>query len=166
MKEAHGKVHPKSQNVLILALTPAQQEDEAFIFDTFKAAMKDYVQWAWGWDEDAQRKGLLNQKNLAGFQIISLFGERVGALLLERSDELHYLRTIFILPKYHKRGIGGLVMQSLQQNAQADSKTLHLRVIATNPAQRLYARLGFKVIEQDAKTLLMRWHAPVGNLVQ
>lgn len=72
----------------------------------------------------------------------------------------------FILPQYHKRGIGSLVMQSLQQDAQSELKALHLRVILTNPEKRLYARLGFKVVEQDEKTLPLRWHAPTNISVQ
>ena len=139
-------------------LNPASPADQDFIFNAFKASMKSYVEWAWGWDEEAQRKALLSEKNLASFQLIMLGNDRAGALLLEKHADHHYLRTIFLLPQHHRQGIGSLVMQSLQRNAQMASKPLRLRVIHTNPAQKLYARLGFTVMEQDDKTLLMQWH--------
>jgi ribosomal protein S18 acetylase RimI-like enzyme len=140
-------------------LNPASPADQDFIFDAFKASMKSYVEWAWGWDEEAQRKGLLSEKNLEGFQLVMLGNDRAGALLLEKHADHHYLRTIFLLPEHHRQGIGSLVMQSLQRDAQMACKPLRLRVIHTNPAQKLYARLGFTVMEQDEKTLLMQWQA-------
>ena len=138
-------------------LSSASPSDQNFIFDAFKASMKSYVQWAWGWDEIAQRKGLLSEKNLDGFQLIMHGNDQAGALLLEKCADHHYLRTIFLLPQYHRQGIGSLVMQSLLCDAQTADKPMRLRVIHTNPAQALYARLGFIVMEQDDKTLLMQW---------
>ena len=143
----------------ILGLCPATSLDQDFIFDAFKASMKSYVEWAWGWDTEAQRKGLLSEKNLEGFQLVKLGSDSAGALLLEKHADHHYLRTIFLLPQHQKQGIGSLVMQSLQRDAQMASQPLRLRVIHTNPAQKLYARLGFSVIGQDEKTLLMQWQA-------
>ncbi len=143
----------------ILGIRPASPADQDFIFDAFKASMKDYVQWAWGWDEEVQRKGLLVEQNLARFQLITWNGDNAGALLLEPSPEQHYLRTIFLLSQFHGQGIGSLVIQSLQRDAQTSGKPLCLRVIHTNPAQQLYVRLGFTVIGQDEKTLLMQWQA-------
>ena len=140
-------------------LTPACPADQDFLFDAFKASMKSYVQWAWGWDEEAQRKALLSEKNLEGFQLIMLGNDQAGALLLEKHADHHYLRTIFLLPKYHQQGIGSLVIQCVQRDAKAVAKPLGLRVIHVNPARRLYERLGFKLISQDEKTLLMRWQA-------
>ncbi len=144
---------------LALESLPATDSDQDFIFDAFKASMKDYVQWAWGWDEELQRKGLLSEQNLARFQLIKWRGDKAGALLLEQNSEQHYLRTIFLLPQFHGQGIGSLVIQSLQRDAQTAGKPLRLKVIHTNPAQKLYARLGFMVIGQDEKTLLMQWQA-------
>ena len=142
-------------------LIKATTADQDFIFDAFKASMKSHVEWAWGWDENAQRKGLLSEKNLEGFQLIMLGNDQAGALLLEKHADHHYLRTIFLLPQHQKQGIGSLVMQSLQRDAQMASQPLRLRVIHTNPAQKLYARLGFTELEQDEKTLLMQWQGAV-----
>ncbi len=143
----------------ILGLCPATSFNQDFIFDAFKASMKSYVEWAWGWDEEAQRKGLLSEKNIEGFQLVMLGSDPAGALLLEKHADHHYLRTIFLQPQHHRQGIGSLVMQSLQRDAQMASQPLRLRVIHTNPAQKLYARLGFTVMEQDEKALLMQWPA-------
>jgi GNAT superfamily N-acetyltransferase len=121
--------------------------------------MKEYVQWAWGWDEEAQRKGLLSEQNLAEFQLVMLHEDKIGALQLQRNADQHYLRTIFLLPQHHRQGIGSLVIQSLQRDAKAAGVPLQLRVILTNPAQKLYTRLGFAIVDQDDKTQLMRWQA-------
>ena len=135
-----------ASSLSMFQLIQAALTDQDFIFDTFKASMKSYVEHAWGWHEEAQRNALLSVKNLEGFQLIMLGNDQAGALLLEKHADHHYLRTIFLLPQHHRKGMGGLVMQSLQRDAQMAGKPLRLRVIHTNPAQKLYARLGFTVM--------------------
>jgi hypothetical protein len=55
------------------------------------------------------------------------------------------------------------VIDKLQQQAASEVKPLQLRVIRTNPAQRLYERMGFATLQAEEKTLLMQWQAPKGS---
>ena len=132
MREARNSELQRAGTTLILGLRPATSSDQDFIFEAFKASMKSYVEWAWGWDEDAQHKGLLSEKNLEGFQLVMRGNDQAGALLLEKHADHHYLRTIFLLPQHHRQGIGGLVMQLLQRNAQMAGKPLRLSFCCRN----------------------------------
>jgi GNAT superfamily N-acetyltransferase len=145
-----------------LNLVPASIENEDFIFDAFKAALKEYVSCAWGWDDAQQRKGLLASAPIQQFQLIRLGRDPVGALLLQKREHDHYLRTMFLLPPHQRQGIGRLIISALQQEATAAVKPLQLRVIRVNPARRLYERMGFTILQEEEKTLLMQWQEPKG----
>lgn len=146
-----------------LQLVSAGIKNQDFIFNTFKEALKEYVEWAWGWDDAQQRRSLFAAAPIQEFRIICLDDEPVGALLLQRRANDHYLRTIFLQPNHRRHGIGQWVIDKLQQQAASEVKPLQLRVIRTNPAQRLYERMGFATLQAEEKTLLMQWEAPKGS---
>jgi hypothetical protein len=39
------------------AVRQAEEDDKAFLPDTYATVMRPYVEWAWGWDEAFQRAG-------------------------------------------------------------------------------------------------------------
>jgi hypothetical protein len=55
-----------------LQLVSAGIKNQDFIFNTFKEALKEYVEWAWGWDDAQQRIGLFAAAPIQEFQIICL----------------------------------------------------------------------------------------------
>jgi GNAT superfamily N-acetyltransferase len=107
--------YSKSENesIPILQLTSARVKDEDFIFETFKLALKEYVEWAWGWDDALQRKALLTSAPIHEFQIICFAQQPAGGLLLQIREQDLYLRTIFIHPDYQRQGIGKLVLRAI-----------------------------------------------------
>jgi ribosomal protein S18 acetylase RimI-like enzyme len=70
------------------------------------------------------------------------------------------LSTIFLHPNHQRRGFGQLLIGVIQREAANATKPLLLLVIRINPAQRLYERVGFTIIEEEEKTFLMKWQAP------
>ncbi|MHC4716420.1 MAG: GNAT family N-acetyltransferase, partial [Planctomycetota bacterium] len=63
-----------------LTLRKATESDREFAFQAKKAAVRGYVEQAWGWDEDEQR-GLHEQRfGHQDFRVIHLAGTDVGTM--------------------------------------------------------------------------------------
>jgi ribosomal protein S18 acetylase RimI-like enzyme len=76
-------------------------------------------------------------------------GEPIGRLVLQRSPARYALVDIALLPNWRRHGIGAAVIGDFLQEAADAGKAVHLHVMHGNPAQRLYARLGFEVTADD-----------------
>jgi ribosomal protein S18 acetylase RimI-like enzyme len=59
------------------------------------------------------------------------------------------------LPSHQGAGLGTLLLYSLLGEADAARAPIRLRVLRTNPARRLYERLGFAVAGESATHFLM-----------
>jgi GNAT superfamily N-acetyltransferase len=141
-----------------IVLAPFTTDDRDFAFHVAEATMRAYVEQAFGhWDGNDQRRRS-DENEPAICRIIVVDGVRAGILVVEdRPDEI-FLARIFVLPTFQRRGIGSALIQSLMQRARAERKPLRLRVLAVNPARRLYERLGFTVTHQTPERFYMEYH--------
>jgi ribosomal protein S18 acetylase RimI-like enzyme len=71
----------------------------------------------------------------------------VGEIWIHRSEAELRLVDIAFLPEHRSRGRGTAILRQLIEEARAKNVPLRLSVIPTNPARRLYERLGFKTCE-------------------
>lgn len=138
------------------SLRPATEDDKAFIFDAFRVSLREYVEWAWGWDEALQHEGFWKERPPEAFRLVCVDGHPAGAFHVEELAQYHWVRTIFLLPQFQGRGIGGAVLEQEAARARAAGKSLVLKVIKINPAKRLYDRLGFRVVKEDDVTYSMQ----------
>ena len=81
----------------------------------------------------------------------------IGRLYCRRGASEIRLMEIALLPQFCGRGIGGVLIQALQAEASAAALALNLHVEPTNPAQRLYRRLGFHRLEQRGVYDFLSW---------
>lgn len=89
--------------------------------------------------------------------IIELADRAIGRILIERSAAEFLLVDIAILPEHRSNGIGSALIQDLLTEAKAQSRPVRLYVINSNPAARLYERLGFSPISNDGVYMEMKW---------
>ncbi len=82
-------------------------------------------------------------------------GEPIGRLTLQRSPARYALVDIALLPIWRGQGIGTTVVGRYLQEAAGVGRVVHLHVARGNPAQRLYARLGFEVTADDGVMMQM-----------
>ena len=108
----------------------SEQQKEAFIKMQFEAQRRGYPP--------------------ADHQIIFFRDRPVGRTLVKRSDDGFQLIDISLLPDARNAGIGEHLITELQNEAAALGKPVKLHVMTTNPARRLYERLGFKRIEEQS----------------
>jgi ribosomal protein S18 acetylase RimI-like enzyme len=71
----------------------------------------------------------------------------IGRVYLYRGPAEIRIMDIALLPDWRNRGIGTRLINEICDEAQATGCRVTLHVEPDNPAQRLYRRLGFRLIE-------------------
>lgn len=126
-------------------LRQANLSDSEFCFTLHRAAMGAYVAEVWGWDEDVQRRMHDKAFDPRRRQIVTVGGEDVGVIDVERRLSEIYLARIEILPEHQGRGIGAILIRALITEAGANGMPLTLDVLSVNGrARALYRRLGLR----------------------
>jgi GNAT superfamily N-acetyltransferase len=145
------------------SLRGAGRNDEAFMFALHRAAMREHIGATWGWDEDWQRLNFAQTYAPARHAVLVRRGTAKdepdrdsGRLSLTRHWRKIFLRDIELLAPERNRGVGTAVVNAVLKLARDSNRHVELRVLRVNPAQRLYARLGFRVIDDDGARLRMR----------
>ncbi len=145
------------------SLRGARRDDEAMLFAIHCDAMRDYVEATWGWDEDWQRANFAATYAPERQAVIVRGtgsdggpGRDVGRVSVTRHWRKILLRDIELLAPEHNRGVGSAIVAAVLKLARDSDRYVELRVLCCNPAQRLYARMGFKVIDDDGARLRMR----------
>jgi ribosomal protein S18 acetylase RimI-like enzyme len=140
-------------------LRDAKADDQEFLFEAYKESLKEHVARAWGWNEEFQRSGFWTHHPLEQFRVIEVNGERAGGIHVADGEAVNFVRLIFLLPRFRKRGLGSELLMQEAKRANTSYKALGLKVIKSNPAKSLYDRLGFVEVAQDEVSHDMRWTA-------
>jgi ribosomal protein S18 acetylase RimI-like enzyme len=96
----------------------------------------------------------------ADWLLIMHAGKPIGRLYIERWPSQHRIIDIAFLPEHRGDGFGTVLLRDLLDEAAAAGKAVSIHVEKSNPAMRLYRRLGFKKEEDKGVYDLMRWAAP------
>jgi ribosomal protein S18 acetylase RimI-like enzyme len=146
-------------DTLRISWRSANAADAAFCFSAYAATRAEELA-AWGWGA-AQQEMFLKMQLAArdasyraafpeALPAILLCGDRpVGTLIVNRAPEEIRLVDIALLPEHRGAGLGTAAIRRLQAEAHGSGRPLRLQVLKTNPAVRLYARLGFITTGSD-----------------
>ena len=127
-------------------LRPAGPEDMEFLRTLHRAAMREHVERTYGpWDDADQRQRFDASTDPATHDIIELDGTPVGCRWVRRHPDALELVRLYLMPDAQGQGVGTHVVRSLLDDATRVALPVRLRVMKTNPARRLYERLGFVV---------------------
>ena len=136
-------------------LRPARPEDFDYCarqyFEGMDAIIKDL-----NLDMDAQTAAFRQRWDAAEVRIVTLDGVDIGWLQSFVEDDALFLGQLFVDRTLRGRGIGTLVVKSLIQEAARGGRAVTLGVVKTNPALRLYERLGFRTTHEDERKFYMR----------
>jgi len=137
-------------------LRPASTADADFIAGVIETTMRGHVERTWGaFSADQTRRRVLDSIEARTYSVIRWNGQDVGALAIVRESTHILLDQLFILPLYQNKGIGTHFIREAVQEAKAAGKPLRLRVLAVNPARRLYEREGFAVTAVTPERIYM-----------
>ncbi len=81
----------------------------------------------------------------------------IGLLKIERKQDNIELIQIQIDPLYQNKGIGKKIIEQIIDEANSEEKSITLQVLKVNKAQKLYVKLGFKIIEENEHAYLMKY---------
>ncbi len=147
------------------SLRPTQDRDQEFLFQLY-ATTREAEFAALGWDR-AQLHALLRMQFLsqqrwyetafpsAEHRIVILDDAPVGRIMVHRGADAATLVDIALLPQHRGQGIGNRLIQDLIEQCARQGLPLRLQVLKTNPAARLYARLGFVKTGEDGMYVQM-----------
>ena len=156
---------PSRQTVRI-TLRPAYAHDFDYCASLYFSGMKAIIQEL-NLDMAAQATGFRQQWELTQVRIIKLDGVDVGWLQSNTRGDALYLAQLFVDRQFQRQGIGSEVIHRLIHEATRAGQAVTLSVVKTNPALRLYQRLGFRVTHEDDRKFHMRRDpttAPRGRL--
>lgn len=148
-----------------ITLRAATSDDEAFLFEVFAGTRLDEFRFL---DEEPKQALLRMQYNVQRFQYDEGFPQAesgiilkdhnpVGRMLVNESESEITLVDIALLPEHRKSGIGTQLLEELLRRAAVARKPVRLHVLKTNPALRLYQRLGFAQVKDESMYLEMRF---------
>jgi len=137
------------------AVRHAEEDDKAFLLDTYATVMRPYVEWAWGWDEAFQRAGFWKALRIDDFKLILVNGQRAGGICVRREAAERTLQMLILAPGFQRHGIGSSLAAAELELARNSGERLKLWVIKNNPAKRLYERLGFVTVDEDEARYFM-----------
>lgn len=112
------------------------------MWDAGCEALRPYVEPLFGWDVQALR--FYFDKSWRKRRVVLVGGAEAGWIELACENRWLFLHDIVLLPAYRNQGLGGQVLADINAFADANSLDVELQVLVTNPAQRLYGRMGFK----------------------
>jgi len=130
----------------------ATGDDEAFLFDLFSSTRPEFdllglpdnqKQALMTMQFNAQRQQYDETYPASESRIILSDSRLIGRILVDRAESEITLIDIALMPENRNAGIGTALIQELLSQAAGSKKSVRLHVLKSNPALRLYERLGF-----------------------
>ena len=138
----------------------ATDDDADLLYAMHMATMKDYVDQTWGWDDAFQASVFRKNYVPAQIQIITLDDKDIGMISLEERYDDTFLRAIEIHPAHQGQGRATRIIHQIITDSVSKQKPVLLYVLKVNPAEKLYERLGFSVIEETETHFIMKTSLP------
>jgi ribosomal protein S18 acetylase RimI-like enzyme len=107
-------------------------------------------------DVAAHAAGFRQRWDVTQVRIVTLDGTDIGWLQSFVKDDALFLGQLFVDKSLRGQGIGTELVKGLIEEAASAGRAVTLGVVKTNPALRLYERLGFRTTHDDARKFYMR----------
>lgn len=142
-----------------LRVRPAVRGDREFLFEVRRAALRTYVDQTSGWDDGEQRGIAEREFGELPYAVVEESGCPVGYVCVLHEGAVDLIEEIALLPGAQGRGIGTRLLRDVLDAARQRGVPVRLSVFTSNPAQALYARLGFTVVRIEEPRMAMEWQA-------
>jgi ribosomal protein S18 acetylase RimI-like enzyme len=142
-----------------ITLRPATAEDTAFLQKVFASTRDEFqmliadegqlaalISMQFNFQQQQYRDGYPDARD----NIILLRQEPIGRVFVHENHRAVTLVDIALLPEHRKLGFGKQLLDDLLTHAASVAKPVRLHVMRTNPARKLYQRLGFQEISEDS----------------
>ena len=134
---------------------PANDSDLPFLLDLRLQTMDEhYIASGVHLSRDEHMQRVLNRFDCA--EIIVVDGRASGLLKLDRNGTDWHLIQIQLVPDLQRRGLATQLLAKIIAEASSLGASIRLGVLKTNPALRLYERLGFLVVGETSDSIKMQ----------
>ena len=153
-----------------LKLRPIRADDEPFLRRLYASTRQRELALA-PWSAK-QKDAFLNQQfeaqhhyyqtqfHNAALDVVEFQGTPIGRFYVDRREDEIRIIDIALIPEHRGQGLGGILMQSLLDEAATCGKRVTIHVELGNPAIRLYDRLGFAYAGEAGIHKFMEWTPP------
>jgi ribosomal protein S18 acetylase RimI-like enzyme len=139
-------------------LRPARPDERDFFYALRRDGFRSYAEQAFGpWDDVTMRALADEEFDELPVEIIERAGEPIGYQIIVREADHWFLDEIVLIAGERGRGLGTELVTAVMTAARGHDLPLRLSVLDTNPAQSLYARLGFRVTRVEHPRIKMEW---------
>ncbi|MGZ8311694.1 MAG: GNAT family N-acetyltransferase, partial [Allosphingosinicella sp.] len=148
-----------------ISYRPRTEDDRAFIEALYGSTREEELRLS-GWPDDFKRQFVAQQQFAqsrhlemvhpgAEWLIVERDDARIGRLYLGRWDDEVRVIDISLVPAARGQGIGSAIFADILSAAGEQGCKVSIHVEWTNPARRLYQRLGFATVEDGGIYLRM-----------
>lgn len=128
-------------------LKQATENDREYLFALRKLTMVEHLEVSGQFLSDEEHKSRLDEKYRCLY-LVRKNRALIGALKYEFSEFEVEIMQVQIHPEHQNKGYGQGVIEQIFNDHP--SKNISLTVLKDNPALKLYLRLGFKIVGEDA----------------
>jgi ribosomal protein S18 acetylase RimI-like enzyme len=136
-------------------LRPARQGDFDYCARLYFEGMEKIIKEL-NLDMSAQIASFRQRWDVMQIRIVTLDGTDIGWLQSFIKDDALFLGQLFVNESLRGQGIGTELVKGLIEEAASVGRAVTLGVMKTNPALRLYERLGFRTTHDDERKFYMR----------
>lgn len=138
-----------------IVLRPARPEDFDYCARLYFEGVETIIKEL-NLDMAAQTAGFRQRWEVTQVRIVTLDGTDIGWLQSFVKDDALFLGQLFVDKSLRGQGIGTELLKGLMEEAASAGRAVTLGVVKTNPALRLYERLGFRITHDDERKFYMR----------
>ncbi|MDL5029351.1 GNAT family N-acetyltransferase [Vibrio sp. TMPB1044] len=138
----------KEENIQ-LRLVPSSEFEELFAF--VKQGLFIHVDNVFGWEDDFQRKRLLNDYHPSWFHWIYHKNERVGLVCFKTYGNTYHIHLLIISPQYQGQSLGKKAMLLIHNKARQEQRNqVTLSSFRSNTrAISFYQALGYQIVDDN-----------------
>ena len=138
-----------------ISFRPARPQDFDYCANLYFAGMERSIREL-NLDMAAQTANFRQRWEVTQVRIITLDGADIGWLQSTTQGDALFLAQLFVDAPFRRQGTGTEVMNRIMDEAACAGQAVTLGVVKTNPALRLYDRLGFQITHEDDRKFYMR----------
>lgn len=138
-----------------IAFRPATAQDFDYCASLYFAGMDAIIRQL-DLDMDVQTASFRERWDSAEVRIITRDGSDAGWMQVATEADALFLKQLFVDAPLRRQGIGTEITRRLITEAASAGRAVTLGVVKSNPAKRLYDRLGFRVTHDDGRKFYMR----------
>lgn len=141
-------------------LKPILIHESELRFSVVKEAIFEHVDAVFGWDDDFQRKRLIDEYDQTWFYWVYKNDHRIGMLCYKPYDNSYHVHLLIVLPDFQNQGLGHMTMDFIHKLAQAEQResvTLS-SFIRNEKAVKFYKKLGYDVTNVESDFYVLTRH--------